>query len=504
MLPLLLLAPAALASPFAQAPAQPTPKPAKAVAKIAPKPAGPSVEGWILNAKGKPLQATVGLLPASKRSNPMADKTVESLGQPNRKQPGFRLPLPEPGLYLLDVRAKGHERLLVPVRIGTEALTGLELTPRAEKPAGEAGPISSDAKLARMEAIYGAMKGRQATFQKALKAADNKLKNLPADLWTADLEALTKDLGTEADADAAALLAVATLELGGLAAKITPETATLALEKLPANSPFWSLAPQLPSTAFALAQKSKDFPAFREALVAENPDREVKAAALFSQLAAAARTENLEQQKALFQTLTTEYKDSPAARAAKQFDPDKLLRKGQPFPAFTVKTLEGQDLSLESFKGKVVLVDFWATWCPPCVAEMPEITAVYEKFKASGFDILSLSLDNKVEDIAPFRAEKFSMPWNHTFLGRGAKAHPLIETLNVTSIPRPILVGPDGAVIEPDGNKLRGKLLGLSVEAALKAAGMLKAPEAPAPEAPKAEPAPETPKAEPAPETPKG
>ena len=72
----------------------------------------------------------------------------------------------------------------------------------------------------------------------------------------------------------------------------------------------------------------------------------------------------------------------------------------------------------------------------------------------------------------------------------------LIETLNVNSIPRPILVGPDGTVIEPDGNKLRGKLLGLSVEAALKAVGLLKAPEAPAPEAPKADPATEAPKTE--------
>lgn len=476
MLPLLLLAPVALT----QTPSQPAPQPKPAapqVKRVAPKPTGPALEGWIRDGKRKPLQATVGWLPASERDNPAPAQTVESLGQPNRKQPGFRLPLPEPGLYLLDVRVKGYERLQVPIRVGTEPLTGLEFKPRPEK-ATEAPPSAtvSDPKLARAEALYHAMKARQKRFQEALKTANGKLKDLPKDLWTEDVASLTKELGTETDPDASALLAIATLELGGFGATIAPETAAQALTKLPAESPYWGLAPGLPSLAFSLAQKTEAFPAFREALVAQNPDRMVKASALFSQLLAAARNERLDEQKALYQRITTEFKDTSVARMAKLYDPDKILRKGQPFPAFTVTSLEGQELTLERFKGKVLLVDFWATWCPPCVAEMPEITKVYEKFKGHGFEILSLSLDNKVEDIAPFRAEKFPMPWHHAFLGRGAKAHPLIETLNVVSIPRPILVGPDGTVVEPDGNKLRGKLLEGTVEAALRAAGLLQAP----------------------------
>jgi|GEM_PF-2038862 len=479
MLPL-LLAPAFLAAP------------------AAPAVQGPAVEGWIHTEAGKPLQATVGLIPMFNRGSSLALKSVESLGIPNKKKPGFKLPIPKPGLYLLDVRAKGHLPLQVPVLLGEEGLKGLELLPRPEKPKGEVKPISADAKLVKREALYTAFKTREEKGRAALQAKEK------VD-WSADLEALAKDLAAETDGDAQSLLAMSYLSLGALGAKLDAGNAGLALDKLPATSPYWAMSPRSMSGSYAAAGRNQAYAGFRETLAKENPDPEVRAIAILNQLAAATGKGDMDKMKALYQTLTTDYKDTAAAKSAKQLDPAKYIGKGVAFPTFSFKDLEGKDVNLDSFKGKLVLVDFWATWCPPCVAEMPKLHEVYAKFKASGFEILSLSLDKLAGDIIPFRAEAaHPMPWTHVFLGKDSK-DPILQAVNLTTIPRPILVGPDGKIVEGETIHLRGEYLAITVGNALKELNMLKpAGTAPAaPEAPKAEePVKEAPKAE-ATETPK-
>src|SRR5579863_7939310 len=68
---------------------------------------------------------------------------------------------------------------------------------------------------------------------------------------------------------------------------------------------------------------------------------------------------------------------------------------GQPAPALVAQELNGQTFDLAAQRGKVVIVNFWATWCPPCRKEMPDLQALYDKYKDQGFVVLSISDEGK-------------------------------------------------------------------------------------------------------------
>jgi peroxiredoxin len=72
-------------------------------------------------------------------------------------------------------------------------------------------------------------------------------------------------------------------------------------------------------------------------------------------------------------------------------------------PDFTLKSVDGHDVSLSEYRGKVVLIDFWATWCPPCEDSVPSFNNIYKKYKDNGFIILGLSLDNKPSVVKTFK-----------------------------------------------------------------------------------------------------
>jgi hypothetical protein len=313
-----------------------------ALVALAPQPAiqGPLVEGLVLNQAGKPLPASIGLIPMFQREEPFPMKTVENqVVKSKSKTPGFQLPIPAPGLYLLDIRGRGCQPIQVPVLLGENGLKGLEVTPVPDKAKGEVKPITADANLLKLASVYAAHREREALYRKAVKArfekkaASGAAESGPVVDWTADLEALTTDLKNEKDADILSLAAVCYLDLGSKMAKLDPEVAALALDQLPASSPWWAFNPRSAGTAFAAANRSADWMPFREALSKDNPDNEVRAYGYYSQAASAFNKGDKEKFTALFETLTTDYKTTKYAKSAKAFDPAKMPTPSTTTPA---------------------------------------------------------------------------------------------------------------------------------------------------------------------------
>lgn len=137
---------------------------------------------------------------------------------------------------------------------------------------------------------------------------------------------------------------------------------------------------------------------------------------------------------------------------------------GQPALDFKLTTPEGKEVSLSDYKGKVVMVDFWASWCKPCRKENPNVVRIYNRFKDKGFEILGVSLDNN-KDSWVEAIQKDKLTWTHVsdLAGWGSLA---AKQYGVTGIPYTLIIGRDGKIIEKN---LRGEQLEKKLEKILNA-----------------------------------
>ncbi len=240
------------------------------------------------------------------------------------------------------------------------------------------------------------------------------------------------------------------------------------LKEMPATSALWAASPR---SVVAMAHAAgPEHVKYAEVLVQrflseENIDAAAQVA--LGMLASASKDNDEKTARHYYSMFQSDLAKTGAAQIAKMFDPDRLVRPGATVPSFSLTSVDTKTtLTESSFAGKVVLIDFWATWCAPCMSEMPNLHATYAKYKSQGFEILSINIDDKPGSSQAMRKiGKFPMPWSNVVVPK-AGALAIKQTFEVSGLPTMILVGQDGRIIATDGS-LRGPGLEMQVSAAL-------------------------------------
>lgn len=150
------------------------------------------------------------------------------------------------------------------------------------------------------------------------------------------------------------------------------------------------------------------------------------------------------------------------------------LQVGKPALAFSRQVIGGKTVSFPGdYKGKVVMLDFWATWCGPCIGEIPGLVKAYEKYHDKGFEVLGVSLDqeNQQAKVESF-TKAHNMTWPQVYDGKFWKAE-VAQMYSIDSIPHAILVDGDTGKILADGEVLRGESLDGTISKALASKGSI-------------------------------
>ena len=185
-----------------------------------------------------------------------------------------------------------------------------------------------------------------------------------------------------------------------------------------------------------------------------DPEQEDFAASFADTLAGAATTEGQNAvARQVYETLLEVYGESDGVRQKVEGDLARLDKVGKPAPSIAAKDLKGDLFRLQDLKGKYVLVDFWATWCAPCVAEVPRLQEAYGTYRAGGLEVVGVSLDETPEAVTDFvKSRKIGWRQIHNASGGGD----LVEAFGVTTIPATFLIDPQGVITRLD---LRGPTL---------------------------------------------
>ena len=135
---------------------------------------------------------------------------------------------------------------------------------------------------------------------------------------------------------------------------------------------------------------------------------------------------------------------APGTSSVKPAPNENTIAQGHAFPSLTFTSLSGKPVNLDEFKGKVVLIDFWATWCSPCVRSMPDLIATYKEYHDQGFEIIGINMDQEKAKLEKYLQDN-EVTWPQYFDGLGWD-NKLAKRFGVRGIPHIVLINKNGAV----------------------------------------------------------
>jgi thiol-disulfide isomerase/thioredoxin len=232
------------------------------------------------------------------------------------------------------------------------------------------------------------------------------------------------------------------------------------IPEIPPESPAWCFHSNLYTLAFSY--HLNDWSSYVNEMIARNPGRNFRAMLLADRARLALAYRDTTTFMQTLAVLTSDFSGTKwATETYRLIHP--ILRTGDTVPLFNLRSLDDTLAYISSTKmlGKVYLIDFWGTWCGPCMGEMPYLHKAYERFKGKGFTIVSIALD-EVAYVERFRKNKWHMPWLNACVGND-RQNATILAFGVPHYPFPILVDSKGVIVALE-DELRGDRLEQTLE----------------------------------------
>jgi thiol-disulfide isomerase/thioredoxin len=242
------------------------------------------------------------------------------------------------------------------------------------------------------------------------------------------------------------------------------------LQSLGPRDPVWTLEPG----AMANVLAHVDDPQYFAIAAAEHPDPNVSAGLWIAALIVADHAGELARaQEAMTALADPRFAEVPGIAVTRMYDPGRPTAPGRMIPDFRLRSADGKtEYSAADLRGKIYVLDFWATWCEPCVAELPHLHSAYAALNGQApvegreyravadpkLELISISFDHDTAVVEKFRKEHWPMPWAHV-VPDVVTHKQLNELFGIAGIPTMVLVGPDGTILA-SSPRLDGENLG--------------------------------------------